>query len=201
DALLFKCKSPVDLLRRQDGRLFDQALRSASTERHARPAYRLIVGERRMLNTQLRYMVKSLPGNTWSASSPPYLSPARGKLTFPNACGRCWGSPAAARSSSKSSGATPGCAWCVGALRHASRMDRAFSITRGRVYRSTNCRALRQSGRHFDVRAVDTNVLARYYLQDDARQARISRALMESGDLFVPKTVILELEWVLRAAA
>ncbi len=52
----------------QDGRLFDQALRSASTERHARPAYRLIVGERRMLNTQLRHMVKSLPGNTWSAS-------------------------------------------------------------------------------------------------------------------------------------
>lgn len=51
------------------------------------------------------------------------------------------------------------------------------------------------------MRAVDTNVLARYYLQDDARQARISRALMESGDLFVPKTVILELEWVLRAAA
>lgn len=68
DALLFKCKSPVDLLRRQDGRLFDQALRSASTELHARPAYRLIVGERRMLNTQLRHMVKSLPGNTWSAS-------------------------------------------------------------------------------------------------------------------------------------
>lgn len=51
------------------------------------------------------------------------------------------------------------------------------------------------------MRAVDTNILARYYLHDDARQARIARTIIEGGDLFVPKTVILELEWVLRAAA
>lgn len=51
------------------------------------------------------------------------------------------------------------------------------------------------------MRAVDTNILARYYLNDDAHQARIARALLEEGELFVPKTVLLELEWVLRGVA
>jgi predicted nucleic-acid-binding protein len=51
------------------------------------------------------------------------------------------------------------------------------------------------------VRAADTNILARYYLQDDAQQASLARGLIEDGDLFVPKTVLLELEWVLRSVA
>lgn len=51
------------------------------------------------------------------------------------------------------------------------------------------------------MRAVDTNILARYYLHDDAVQGRIAAALLSSGDVFVPKTVILELEWVLRYVA
>jgi len=51
------------------------------------------------------------------------------------------------------------------------------------------------------VRAVDTNVLARYYLHDDAVQGRIAAELLAAGDVFVPKTVILELEWVLRYVA
>jgi predicted nucleic-acid-binding protein len=51
------------------------------------------------------------------------------------------------------------------------------------------------------VRAVDTNVLARYYLHDDAAQARIAQKILSAGDVFVPKTVVLELEWVLRAVA
>jgi len=51
------------------------------------------------------------------------------------------------------------------------------------------------------VRAVDTNILARYYLRDDATQARIATAVLAAGDVFVPKTVILELEWVLRFVA
>jgi predicted nucleic-acid-binding protein len=29
------------------------------------------------------------------------------------------------------------------------------------------------------VSAIDTNILARYYLQDDAKQARIARSLLE----------------------
>ena len=51
------------------------------------------------------------------------------------------------------------------------------------------------------MRAVDTNVLARYYLHDDAAQARIAQKILSAGDVFVPKTVVLELEWVLRAVA
>jgi predicted nucleic-acid-binding protein len=51
------------------------------------------------------------------------------------------------------------------------------------------------------VRAVDTNILARYYLRDDAAQGRIATDVLSAGDVFVPKTVILELEWVLRYVA
>jgi predicted nucleic-acid-binding protein len=51
------------------------------------------------------------------------------------------------------------------------------------------------------VRAVDTNILARFYLNDDAAQGRMAASVLAAGDVFVPKTVILELEWVLRYAA
>ncbi len=51
--------------------------------------------------------------------------------------------------------------------------------------------------------ALDTNVLARYYVASgDApsqRQSSAAQQLLESGKLlFVGKTVVLELEWVLR---
>ncbi len=51
---------------------------------------------------------------------------------------------------------------------------------------------------------LDTNVLARYYIDDKAdteamRQRLAARRLMESGQpLMVSKSVILELEWVMR---
>jgi predicted nucleic-acid-binding protein len=51
------------------------------------------------------------------------------------------------------------------------------------------------------VRAVDTNILARFYLRDDAAQARVAASVLSAGDVFIPKTVILELEWVLRYVA
>ena len=51
------------------------------------------------------------------------------------------------------------------------------------------------------MRAVDTNILARFYLRDDAAQGRIAASVLSAGDVFVPKTVILELEWVLRYVA
>ena len=51
------------------------------------------------------------------------------------------------------------------------------------------------------MRAVDTNILARFYLRDDAAQGRIAASVLAAGDVFVPKTVILELEWVLRYVA
>lgn len=52
--------------------------------------------------------------------------------------------------------------------------------------------------------AVDTNILARYYVQDEddreaVRQHPVAvRIMADTQHLFVPKTVILELEWVLR---
>lgn len=49
--------------------------------------------------------------------------------------------------------------------------------------------------------AVDTNVLARFYLNDDAAQAEWAARLLEKEEVFVPKTVLLELEWVLRGVA
>lgn len=51
---------------------------------------------------------------------------------------------------------------------------------------------------------LDTNVLARYYVHDEGdvealKQREAARRLMESGrPLMVCKTVLLELEWVLR---
>jgi len=52
--------------------------------------------------------------------------------------------------------------------------------------------------------AVDTNVLARFYCDDpddpeSAKQRpRARRVILESDSIFVPLTVILELEWVMR---
>ena len=51
------------------------------------------------------------------------------------------------------------------------------------------------------MRAVDTKILARFYLRDDAAQGRVAAGVLSAGDVFVPKTVILELEWVLRHVA
>lgn len=52
--------------------------------------------------------------------------------------------------------------------------------------------------------AVDTNVLVRFLVQDDPLQLAIVRRLFERSAqaqeaLFVPVTVALELEWVLRS--
>ena len=43
--------------------------------------------------------------------------------------------------------------------------------------------------------------MVEYYLRDDAAQARIADRILSGGDVFVPKTVMLELEWVLRSVA
>ena len=51
------------------------------------------------------------------------------------------------------------------------------------------------------MRAVDTIILARYYLHDDPAQAQSAARILAAGDVFVPKTVMLELEWMLRAVA
>ena len=52
--------------------------------------------------------------------------------------------------------------------------------------------------------AVDTNILARFYCDDPAdpeaarQRPRARRVMLESASLFVPLTVVLEFEWVLR---
>ena len=53
--------------------------------------------------------------------------------------------------------------------------------------------------------ALDTNILVRFLVEDDAAQLAAARKLMRkcvnSGEaLFVPVTVALELEWVLRSS-
>ena len=48
--------------------------------------------------------------------------------------------------------------------------------------------------------AVDTNVLVRVITNDDPAQAsRAAKLLVRPDRVFVPKTVVLELEWVLRS--
>ena len=53
--------------------------------------------------------------------------------------------------------------------------------------------------------ALDTNILVRYIVQDDTAQLAaakrlISRCVGEGPTLFVPVTVVLELDWVLRSS-
>jgi len=49
------------------------------------------------------------------------------------------------------------------------------------------------------MRAVDTNVIVRYLTGDDPAQAVKARAIIGREPVFVPGTVVLEVEWVLRS--
>lgn len=49
------------------------------------------------------------------------------------------------------------------------------------------------------MRAIDTNVLVRALVRDDAAQSARAEALLGEHPVFIPVTVILELEWVLRS--
>ena len=48
------------------------------------------------------------------------------------------------------------------------------------------------------MRAVDTNVIVRYLTGDDPKQTAKAHALIGHEPVFVPRTVLLEVEWVLR---
>jgi predicted nucleic-acid-binding protein len=48
------------------------------------------------------------------------------------------------------------------------------------------------------VIALDTNVVVRFLTRDDPAQASRAKALIETGSTFLPRTVVLETEWVLR---
>jgi len=49
------------------------------------------------------------------------------------------------------------------------------------------------------MRAIDTNILVRALVRDDAAQSARAQALMSEHEIFIPVTVMLELEWVLRS--
>ena len=48
------------------------------------------------------------------------------------------------------------------------------------------------------MRAVDTNIIVRYLTGDDPTQAGKARAIIGCEPVFVSRTVLLEVEWVLR---
>ena len=50
------------------------------------------------------------------------------------------------------------------------------------------------------MRAVDTNILARWIIGDDPEQFATAAALVDEG-FYLPLTVLMELEWILRSVA
>ncbi len=48
--------------------------------------------------------------------------------------------------------------------------------------------------------ATDTNVVVRYLVGDDPEQAARARALIDTQAVYLPVTVVLETDWVLRSA-
>ena len=48
--------------------------------------------------------------------------------------------------------------------------------------------------------SVDTNLLVRVLTNDDPTQARRAAKILQSDEIFIPKTVILETQWVLNYA-
>ncbi len=48
--------------------------------------------------------------------------------------------------------------------------------------------------------AIDTNIIVRLLTRDDVKQYNVSRKLFEAEEIYIPDTVILETEWVLRFA-
>ena len=49
------------------------------------------------------------------------------------------------------------------------------------------------------MRAIDTNVLVRAIVNDEPQQSARAALLLTEHDIFVPVTVMLEVEWVLRS--
>jgi len=48
--------------------------------------------------------------------------------------------------------------------------------------------------------AIDTNIIVRFLTADDLVQFKKTRGLFARENIFIPSTVILETEWVLRYA-
>lgn len=50
------------------------------------------------------------------------------------------------------------------------------------------------------MRAIDTDIVVRFVTNDDPDQSARARELVLAGSLFLPVTVLLETEWVLRSS-
>ena len=50
------------------------------------------------------------------------------------------------------------------------------------------------------MKAVDTNIIIRLLTKDDQAQYRLAYALFSHEEIYIPQTVMLETEWVLRFA-
>ena len=48
--------------------------------------------------------------------------------------------------------------------------------------------------------AVDTNILVRFLVKDDLMQFQRAEKLLQDHEIYIPDTVLLETEWVLRFA-
>ena len=48
--------------------------------------------------------------------------------------------------------------------------------------------------------AIDTNIIIRFVMRDDEAQYQASYDIFLSEEVYIPDTVILEVEWVLRYA-
>ncbi|WP_353570486.1 PIN domain-containing protein [Candidatus Albibeggiatoa sp. nov. BB20] len=48
--------------------------------------------------------------------------------------------------------------------------------------------------------AIDTNIILRFLTQDDEQQYQKAKHIIQTQEVFIPDTVILEIEWVLRYA-
>ena len=48
--------------------------------------------------------------------------------------------------------------------------------------------------------AVDTSIIIRFLTQDNAKQYKKAYSILNTHEVFIPDTVILETEWVLRYA-
>ncbi len=49
------------------------------------------------------------------------------------------------------------------------------------------------------MRAVDTNLIVRIFAEDDSEQADMAEGVLAADSVFLPKTVMLEFEWVMRS--
>ena len=49
------------------------------------------------------------------------------------------------------------------------------------------------------MRAVDTNLVVRIFAEDHSEQAAIAESVLLADSVFLPKTVVLEFEWVMRS--